>query len=289
MDNLYQISEDERRIICKQKLESLEFWLRRLIHDNLSKKYGSDYLNAKKINGDHIINNKIRKSIQDRKDTEPERYQRLIDASLLEHQIDIICNNELFREFFSKPFKEVYPNGREEARTSLEKLKYPRNCLSHANPVSVRMSEQVICYVNDIIDSLKKFYQMTNQEKEFNVPIIIKFSDSLGNTYHRTNSEVIPHLDFSTKPECYLYPGDTLRIELEVDPSYTGKCKFRFGGFQELSNSNVLVHEITVNNVQDRRMIPCQVQSDKPWHKLSSYDDQIFAYYKILPPIENSL
>ncbi len=32
---------------CRRRIESLELWLRRLIHDVLSEKYGNDYLNYK--------------------------------------------------------------------------------------------------------------------------------------------------------------------------------------------------------------------------------------------------
>ncbi len=285
--NHYEMLEEARRIICKQTLESLEFWLRRLIHDTLSKAFGNDYLHAKKTGGDNIINNGIRKSIQDRKDAEPERFPRLIDASLLEHQIDIICNPDLYNKFFSDPLKIAFPDGREEARTFLKRLVYPRNCLYHANPISVRMSEQVVCYSHDIIDSLKEFYRMNNQEKEFTVPVIIKFSDSLGNTYHRADSENIAYLDFSTKPECVLYPGDVIRIELEVDPSYTaGKYQFRFGGTpQDYSDSNILVYTVKESDAQPKKVIHCQVKSDKAWHRMSGRDDEIAVYYKILPPI----
>lgn len=292
LENLYKISEDERRMACKQKLESLEFWLRRLIQDNLSKKYGPNYLNAKKSIGDHIINNRIRKSIKSRKEAEPERYQRLIDASLLEHQIDIICNNELYQEFFFEPFKKVYPNGRVEAKTSLEKLKLPRNCLYHANPISIRMSEQVICYSNDIIDSLKEFYQMTNKEKEYNIPTIIKFSDHFGNTYHKgnTDSSHIPVLDFTNKKEYVLYPGDQIKIELEVDPSYEGKCHFRFGGLRDWSEDNCLLYTLKLSDVKYALVIHCQVKSDKPYHVQGGFcDDQISVRYKILPPIDDSI
>lgn len=216
--DLYSLTEDKRRVICKKCIESLEFWLRRIIHNSLTREYGDNYLEAKRKNGDNIINNEIRRRIMNRKNAEPVRYSRLIDASLLEDEIDIICNPDLFNKYFRIPLKLAFPEGREEARTFLKRLEAPRNKLYHANPISVRESEQVICYSNDIIQSLKEYYKMNHLEKEFNVPSIIKATDSFGNVFHFNDDQKRYFLEKS--PEFYLRPGDTLTIELEIDPSF---------------------------------------------------------------------
>ncbi|MCP9755143.1 hypothetical protein EGI26_08260 [Lacihabitans sp. CCS-44] len=282
--NHYILTEDERRIICKQALESLEFWLRRLIHDTLSTDFGDDYLSAT-LNGRNIINNNIRGKIQERKNKEPERFPRLIDASLLEHQIDIICNPDLYNSFFKEPFKLAFPNGREVTKTFLERLVYPRNCLYHANPISVRMSEQVVCYTNDVIDSLKSYYRMIQKEQEFNVPKIIKAIDSFGNVFHFNTSQdngIFLH----EKPEFYLYPGDTLTIEIEVDPTFDeSEYSVSWYGPNMSCQNKKMVLRIDESFVSIGYQIECHLISNKTWHKYSTFDDKFYIIYKILPPL----
>src|SRR5690349_11458475 len=64
--NIYLISDEERRALCKQILESLEFWLRRIIHDTFQEKFDQNYIDAKKQNNDFLINRAIRKKINER-------------------------------------------------------------------------------------------------------------------------------------------------------------------------------------------------------------------------------
>ena len=92
---------------------------------------------------------------------EPERFSRIIDAAILDDCINIICNPNLFRRHFREAFKTAFPVGdsRDETRIFLKRLIKPRNLLYHANPISVRQAEQVICYSHDIIESLKKYYE----------------------------------------------------------------------------------------------------------------------------------
>jgi hypothetical protein len=180
----------------------------------LSEKYGDNYIDHEE-NGNYLINSAIRKKIHSMKNAEPQRYARLIDASLLEHQIDIICNPALYSVFFAGPLKIAFPEGNAEARTFLSRLVYPRNCLYHANPLSVRMSEQVVCYSHDIIESIKVFYMQKNNEREYNVPQVVKITDSFGNVFH-LNGSGSRGINLHKRTDCYLYPGETLSIEIEV-------------------------------------------------------------------------
>lgn len=133
-----------------------------------------DYLAYIHSNGDRLIKNEIVKSLQARKANEPHRYPRLIDAVLLDDAINIISNPNLYNKHFHEIFKSAYPDGREEARTFMKKLIPARNSLSHANPISTRQAEQVICYSNNIIDAIKKYYTLKNMDNEYNVPLILK-------------------------------------------------------------------------------------------------------------------
>lgn len=73
--------------------------LRRLIDDTLKEHYGQHYIEAKDVNGDNVLNSKIRNDIAKRRDLEIERYPRPIDAVVFENEIDIICNRKLFTHF----------------------------------------------------------------------------------------------------------------------------------------------------------------------------------------------
>ncbi len=276
------MTEDERRTIAKQTLESLEFWLRRFIHEELSKDFGADYINAKTDKGDNLIKGEIVKKIITRKEAEPERYPRLIDASLLEHQIDIICNPSLYNKYFAKGLQVVFPDGREEAKTFLERLEYPRNCLAHANPISLRQYEQVICYSHDAIDSLKEYYVMSNKASEFNVPRIIKATDHFGNVLHLTERG---NYQFYEDKRFYLWPGDKLMIEIEVDQTFEdSEYDIMWYGTHFSSADRKLTLTIDERHVSQCFQITCRLTTKKNWHKYQMFDDQFHCNYKVLPP-----
>src|SRR5690349_7773640 len=161
--SLYSMGEEELRAHCKQILESLEFWLRRIIHDTLLKEFGEKYIEAIRKNGDPLLNGRIRKKIAERIEAEPERYSRQIDASLLDHLVDIICHPDNYKNYFISAFEQAFPDGNAEARTFMSRLVDPRNRLYHGNSISVRTAEQIICYSHDIIESLKNHYVETGK------------------------------------------------------------------------------------------------------------------------------
>jgi hypothetical protein len=120
--------------------------------------YGGNYLDAVDNGGSSILPLKRVTSIKDRQAAEKERYKRVIDAALLDDLITIICHPSLYKPIFIKYFQASFPNGVNELRNVLNKLIDPRNRLSHANPITHRQAEQVICYSHDIIDSIKNYY-----------------------------------------------------------------------------------------------------------------------------------
>jgi len=72
---------------------------------------------------------------------------------------------------------------------------------------------------------------MEGKQQEYNIPQIIKVTDSLGNVCIRKNFGSFEIFSFTSKPNCVLRPGDILSIEIEVDPSYTETdIHYRFGG-----------------------------------------------------------
>ena len=286
------IQNTELRSRCKQKIESLELWLRRLIDQVLSTKYGN-YFEFRNENGDRLISNRIISPLQDRVKSDPKRYPRNIDAVLLDDAISIICNPTLYSEF--KPaLSEAFPEGYAEARTFLRRLLPPRNKLAHANPITLHEAERIYCYCRDVTNSISNYYTAENVNQEYNVPLIIRFTDSFGNSVHRDQMQVTPlggiMRSYSGEAEFDLRPGDTLTIEVEMDPSYDEaeyclSWKVLKGSSQVLSNNNRLVLEIDVSHVGQQLSILCEVKTNKAWHKLNNgSDDQLFITYRVLPP-----
>ncbi|MDT0163517.1 hypothetical protein [Bacillus sp. AG4(2022)] len=290
--SLHKIQEEELRSTCKKKIESLENWLRRLVDDSFTEAYGSDYLFVKKENGDSVIKNSIGNDIKARKEREPFRYPRLIDATLLDNLIDIICNPNNFSAFFKDALGEVFPFGADHARFTIKKIIDPRNQLAHANPISVRQAEQIICYSNDIIDSLKEYYRKKGLNVIYNVPTIMKFVDSFGNEVHR-NQMVDTGVgcgikQFHENEEFFLRPGDYLSIEVQIDPnfeeeSYDVEWRISDHLVNNLKGSKFTL-EIKNEHVSHLLSFSCRIISKKDWHKYGYYDDEVTVSYRILPP-----
>ena len=286
-----RFKEEEKRSLCKIEIENLEIWLRRLVHESLSKGYGKNYLEHKDENNNYLINRKIMQDVNDRIKQEPKRFPRCIDAFFLSDLIYIICRDDLYNKFFKDPFFKAFPNGNNEARTFLERLVDPRNALYHANPISDRQAEQVICYCHDIIDSLKEYYFGMGTEREFNVPRIIKLTDSFGNTTHL--NEIESHIGpwfFNKDPKNYLRPGDRLGIEVEIDPSfdtssYTIEWDINGNTISKYTNNTKISLEIEVKHVRIYFSVACSIISNKIWHKHGICDDKIDLLYKVLPPL----
>lgn len=290
----YKLTDSELRGVCKQKLESLEYWLRRIIDELLKSEYNNyfEYIDG---GGDRLIKAAIVRSLKSRKQNEPGRYPRLIDAVLLDDAIDIICKPESFKNHFKEVLKDAFPDGREEARTYLKRLIPARNSLSHANPISVRQAEQVICYSNDIIDSIKNFYTEKNMDNDYNVPLILKVIDSFGNVFHRNQMNNVHDGGimkvFYNDPSYNLRVGDTVTIEVEVDPSfdeneYTITWSSAKGFTEPLPNGKKAIIQISEQQVAQSFDVQCRVKSNKNWHRMHlGADDFMLLYYKVLPPV----
>jgi hypothetical protein len=289
-----QLKEEEKRSICKKEIENLENWLRRLAHELLSKEYGKNYLEHKDDNNNYLISTKVMQDIKNRIKQESERFPRCIDAFFLSDLIYIICRDDLYNKFFKDPLSKAFPDGNNEARTFLERLVDPRNALSHAHPISNRQAEQVVCYCHDIIDSIKEYYFKMGTEHEFNVPSIIKITDSFGNSIHsheiKERSPFIWNLVDDRKN--YLFPGDNLGIEIEVDPSfepssYTIKWIIKNEYIEKNNNKTRISFKLGVKHVGELCIVKCIIISNKNWHKHNTYDDKISIFYKVLPPLND--
>lgn len=285
-------SEEEIRGNCRQVLETLEYWLRHVIDEELSKSIGQNYLDATDKGGSRLISKKRTDEIKSRKSSEPLRFTRLVDAAFLDDIIALICHQDLYGPFFRKYFDFNYPNGANEVRTILNRLVDPRNRLSHANPITLRSAEQVICYSHDIIESIKSYYDTNKIHMEFNVPRIIKFKDSFGNQVQfNQNVDGQQGVNYMNDSRCYLRPGDILEIEVEIDESFKrDEYKVSWRALKPIPDFGDVtkIHlDIEEKHVTKDFNIQCVVTSNKNWHRLyQGYDDLLLMWYTVLPPVE---
>lgn len=283
-------TEEEIRSFSRQTLETLEYWLRQVIDEGLKEKFGSNYLDATDKGGSPILSIKRIAQIKDRQTSETTRYARLIDATLLDDLIAIICHPQLYNKIFKKYFLTNFPNGVAELRVVLNRLVDPRNRLSHANPITHRQAQQVVCYSNDLIDSIKDFYTKNNMHTEFNVPRITRLKDSFGNEIHFDKNEHQAMANFKDIKECYLRPGDTLEIEIEIDNSFSEeeytvnwRAIKKIPDFGDVNKISLLIEE---HHIGLELNIQCVVTSNKNWHRMQEgCDDLLLAWYKVLPNI----
>lgn len=288
------MTDSEIRAVCKEKIESLEHWLRRLIEDTLTPIYG-DYFSYVNANGDRLIKNSLSQQVKNRRTNEPKRYPRNIDAVLLEDAVDIICKPNLYQSHFKKALDAAFPDGREEVRTFLNRLLIPRNNLAHANAISVRQAEQIICYSNDVIDSLKIYYRSIGMTNLYNVPTILKVTDSFGNVFTRSQFSRCHDggimMNFLEQPQMFLRPGDILSLEIEVDPAFDfDSYSIFWSSAKDLSHCHVndarIIIPITNKQVAQEFDVQCRITSKNDWHRMHmGADDFLLIYYKVLPPI----
>jgi hypothetical protein len=213
---LHKLSSEELRLACRQKLETCEIWLRRLIHETFFSSFGPSYFDSGVFNGNNLFKSEIRELARHRPREQSARYSREIDTLLLEHLVATLCKQDLYSGFFQPALRHAFPDGNAEARTFLNRLVPIRNALSHANPISIHEAERVLCYCDDVIGSLKEYYQEQNMAEEYNAPRFVRFIDSLGHAEYPSNT----HSHYDYRDESGLRPGDYIRLEVEVDASF---------------------------------------------------------------------
>jgi hypothetical protein len=221
----------------------------------------------------------------------PERYKRPVDAALLDDLITIICKQDTYESCFATALAAAFPLGNEEARNFLNRLLAPRNHLSHANPISIRQAEQVICYSNDVVYALRNFYAMRGKADAYNAPSILRMWDSFGHMEHAQAARADMHnFDYSDDPASYLRPGDTLTIEIEVDPSFSDEgfmVKWSSIHVDEQQGERLVKFVLPVENRHVGRELPITIKiiSHQDWHRHQMWDDLWRVRYRVLPPM----
>lgn len=270
---------EELRSYCRTTIESMELWGRRLINDLMIPEYGEDYLHAKLPNGEGIIKASRLRSLEERKRNEPERYPRWVDTLFLDDIRYILCKQMFYEKLFKQALKHIYKQGRDEADYYLQAIEPIRNNLCHANPISIRQAEKAICYSHDFIDGIQQYYKEIGKERMWNVPTILKMTDSLGNQYFNRNN-TIDHV---------FYVGETYSINAEIDSSFaTSEYDIRWlrrSGHPFCSSSNDTHFVITFaeEDVNQSLSIRCLVTSKKSWHRYDYCDDEMSISFTVLP------
>ena len=237
--------------------------------------------------GNHLISSSIRKTVTFRLSVEPHRFTRPIDAALLDDLISIVSNPRYYKKHFEKAFNYNFQDGHSVLRTILGRLIDPRNRLAHANAISIRQAEQVKCYSNDVIESIKYFYRENNMATDYDVPLIIKYWDFFGNSFTRESWDNQLGTILIKEPEFSIRPGDLFTAEVEVDGSYPSDFYTLTWGCNKRKFNDVskIQFEVLVKDISESFCISCTLTTKRDWHREGSHDDKLMIFYKVLPPI----
>ncbi len=286
---LHRIPEDELRGICRTRIEILELWLRRLIQHRLISVYGASVLQAKHPNGDYVVGKEMRDHVEKLRAIEPGRFARDVDAMFLDDLIAVICNQAVYKACFRGALVKAFPNGNAEARTFFTRLIEPRNRLSHANPMSVRQAEQVVCYSGDVIESLKAYFAEIGMADGYDAPRIIRMWDSFGNVVNAPADPVWAHrTPFLSNPLHHMHPGDRLTVEVEIDMAGLDTVEIRWlPSVPTTGVSSKLELLIDESHVAQTFVVGVFVVSPRKWHRFGHADDCWQFEYRVLPPLSN--
>ncbi len=283
------LTDEQLRSICRSHIEALEKWARLILHYVLIDKFGPDYIHVKNPDDNY----KFKKSLVTKSDNmiaeEPGRFSTHLDTLFLDELIYMLCHSEVY-PLISPYIGNYCPKGVDALRSFLNCLIPIRNKLSHTNPFSYRDAQRAVCYSNDFIEAVKYYFEEKNMTKEFNVPTIIKVTDSFGNEVIPSDNEetVIFRLSApSTKNPKVLYLGDQFSLTLEIDPSFQ-ETDYHIDwhgkdGVEVLENGKKI--NVTINNklIGENVMISCNIISNNEWHRYGKYDQSFILVFKAVP------
>lgn len=286
----HEYTEEELRTFCRKSIEAVEMWGRRLVQEKMVENYGENYMEKVLPSGEFLVKKEIREHVSNMRKKEPERFPRPVDALFINELIYFLCKTDWYKNCFKDALDYAYPQGNAEAQEFLNRLIPIRNAVSHANPISVRQAEQAICYSQDFVEGLKKYYKVRGKEKMFNVPQIIRVSDSLGNVFYvgdKEKNSLGVTFNVPQKLQC----GDTYSVELEIDSSfrkeeYTIKWKMAKTDCSQFDNSNKFVVSLEPKHVSQNTYLFVAITQNKEWHKFGDHDSKVALGLTVLPPVE---
>lgn len=277
-------SELERIDMARRHVDAAEMWLRRFVQEEMARIYGSDYFR------EGVISSDIRKAVKRVRDNASGKIIRDIDATSFEQLVTIVANPDHFKVAFASALTSAYPGGAKEAKTYLDRLIAVRNSVHHGNGCTSRQLEQAVCYANDLIDSLKARYVDQNKVKAYNVPTFVRVADNIGNSRDAagfTDAGTFRMCDFRLGDHGTLMPGDTLIIEVEVDPSFDADAHdvtWFTAPTNRVGAGPRFERLIEESDVAEMVGVYFKVVSKKAWHRYGDHDDQLVMNYTILPP-----
>ena len=286
----HEYTQEQLRAYSRTYIETLEIWARQLIHEKMTEEYGDNYIFLRLNDGNFLVNKEIRDHVSRMLSREPDRFNRPIDTLFFEHIIYFLSNELWYKKIFREPLSYAYPQGAKEVRVFLERLTPIRNPLSHSTSITMHDVERAICYSHDFIEGLKKYYAAKGKEKMYNVPRIIKVSDSLGNVFDNIveNNRLGMLITIPQAFNC----GDKYSVEIEIDSSfrtdeYTINWNMARHTSAELGNYPKLTLCFEPKDVSETAYIGCTIVQNKEWHKHGDHDSKVTLCVKILPPIND--
>jgi hypothetical protein len=281
MTSVHEQDGHQRAEIARRYTVSAEAWLRKLVHDELFSRDGPEYITA----GDW--NAALKRYVAAKCHGVPGKYTRQIDATTFDQLIDMTCNPYHWPKW-SDALREAYPDGVEEARTFLRRLRDIRNDVSHGPICSSRQLEQAVCYTNDLADSIKAHFRKKGMDREFNVPTFVSCSDNVGNIGYLPPGPHYRIVNFSTGLSRALFPGDTLIAEVEVDPSFDESGYDVTWWVKTSTDKGVgtkTIINIETRHVGERMELQFKLITHLEWHRGNACDDVLDLHYKVLPPL----
>ena len=277
------LSDVERTDLARRHLDGLESWLRRLVDFKLRGPLGAAYLTQ---------NSYLK---QDRRTQIAARVRQMstpreADATTLGQLIVIIANGELYKQYFRRAFEEAFPQGLMEFKEFADRLVGIRNELVHGRPCSSRQLERAICYSNDISESIAHQFQELGVGNEYDVPLIVRYVDSLGNS---STLEDVPSdmglriIDWRRGQHGDLRPGMIFSAEVEVDPTFESAgfevSWYLFGTLSQVGSKAKI--EVSQQNVGEQFELIFEVKTDRLWHRSYGLDDRLAVIFRVLPPV----
>ena len=283
----HEYTQEELRQYCRNNIESLEIWARRLIHEKMVEKYGDSYVSKQLEDGNYLVKSEIRKHIQGMMAKEPTRFHRAVDTLFIDQIIYFLCHPVWYKDLFKPALDYIYPQGKDEAREYLNRLVPIRNPLSHSNPITTHDVERAICYSHDFIEGLKRYYKDRGKEKVWNVPRIIKITDSLGNVFNDLEEKIVSYAIITLPKQLYCY--DTYSLEIELDSSfqkdeYTIEWSMFGHDTNQFKDQKKFTVALGLKDVAQNVSIKCTVVSHNEWHKHRTYDHQVHIMLTVYPP-----
>ncbi|MBS7426460.1 hypothetical protein KHW15_10245 [Pseudomonas syringae] len=283
---LHLLSSSDIHISCRQRIESCELWLRRIIHDKLKADFGDDYINAAEVSGQPVFSNATRQRVQNYISASPNQYSRPIDTLLFDDLGAAVGKNDVYQKYFRDVLGEEFSMGAQQIRDVVKSLVPIRNALSHANAgtLSLHDAERALCYCSDLISPIKKYYSKMNAQDKFPAPVFTRFSDSMGTVWHPN-----PPSDHRSITEP-LYLGDEVRFEVEVDSTFLPSeytvtwmvCNVP-PTLAEKGEGTSFRLKMANHHVGTRFGLQVMLKSNKEWHRMQNMDAYLTMDYEVLP------